>query len=73
VAGQSLSPRELQVARLKGEGLTNRQITEALFLSVKTVEGHQTTIRKKLGLSSAAEFRECLEDWNGSGFSAPEG
>ena len=38
-----LSPAEQRVAELAGDGLANKEIAQALFLSVKTVEGHLCT------------------------------
>ncbi len=35
-----LSPRELEVARLVGQGLTNRQIAAALYVSERTAQNH---------------------------------
>src|SRR5437899_10075262 len=50
-----LSKRELEVARLVAAGLTNRQITERLFIAERTAEGHVQRIRDKLGFSSRAQ------------------
>ncbi|GII57430.1 hypothetical protein Pth03_58190 [Planotetraspora thailandica] len=47
-----LSPRELQVAQLVAEGLTNQQIAQRLFLSVRTIETHLSRIFTKLEVSS---------------------
>jgi len=47
-----LSGRELEVARLVAEHLTNREIAERLVLSPKTVEHHLEHIFDKLGLGS---------------------
>ncbi len=47
-----LSPRELEVARLVADELTNQQIAERLFLSVRTVETHLSRIFTKLDVSS---------------------
>jgi DNA-binding CsgD family transcriptional regulator/tetratricopeptide (TPR) repeat protein len=52
--GRELSPRELEVARLVAEGLTNRQVAEALFLSPRTVERHLGAAMRKLGISGRA-------------------
>jgi DNA-binding CsgD family transcriptional regulator len=52
VAG--LSNRELEVLRLVAEGLTNREIARALFLSEKTVARHLTTIFTKMGVENRA-------------------
>jgi two-component system response regulator NreC len=45
-----LSDRERQVLRMIAEGVSNREIAEALVLSVKTVERHRANIMEKLGL-----------------------
>jgi two-component system response regulator NreC len=45
-----LTDRERQVLRMIAEGLANREIAEALVLSVKTVERHRANIMEKLGL-----------------------
>ena len=41
--------------RLLGEGLSNREIAERLFISPKTAEHHVSRIYGKLGLSTRAE------------------
>lgn len=51
-----LSPREIDVLRLIAQGFTNRQIGEALSLSVRTVESHRASIMDKLSLHSRAEL-----------------
>lgn len=50
-----LSDRELEIASLTGQGLTNAEIAERLFISRRTVESHQDHIRQKLELSSRYE------------------
>ena len=50
-----LSRREVEVLRLLGEGLSNREIAERLFISPKTAEHHVSRIYAKLGLSTRAE------------------
>ncbi|MGH2866721.1 MAG: helix-turn-helix transcriptional regulator [Solirubrobacteraceae bacterium] len=50
----SLSGREREVAELVSRGMTNGQIAEELFLSVKTVESHLSHAYEKLGINSRA-------------------
>lgn len=49
-----LTPRQLEVLRLLGRGLTNAEVAQELGLSDKAVEFHKTRIKKALGLSSNA-------------------
>jgi DNA-binding NarL/FixJ family response regulator len=50
-----LSDRETEVLRLLAQGFTNKDIAQALFLSVRTVEAHLRSIFAKLGVSSRTE------------------
>ena len=50
-----LSRREREVARLVAAGMTNRQIGERLFISLRTVESHVDRIRNKLSVRSRTE------------------
>lgn len=52
---QLVSGRELQVLRLVAEGLTNREIGQRLYLSVRTVEMHVANAAAKLGCRTRAE------------------
>jgi DNA-binding NarL/FixJ family response regulator len=45
-----LSPRERDILELIGDGLSNRQIGERLFLSEKTVKNYTAALYDKLGL-----------------------
>jgi DNA-binding CsgD family transcriptional regulator/tetratricopeptide (TPR) repeat protein len=55
---ESLSGREQEVAVLAREGLSNRQIADQLYLSVRTVENHMSRALRKLGMVSRAELAE---------------
>jgi LuxR family maltose regulon positive regulatory protein len=45
---EPLSPRELEVLQLIAQGLSNREISERLFLALSTVKGHNRNIYGKL-------------------------
>jgi DNA-binding NarL/FixJ family response regulator len=51
-----LTPRETEVLRLIGDGLTNRAVASKLSISVKTVERHRTSIMAKLDAHSVVEL-----------------
>ena len=50
-----LTARQLQVAALVAEGLTNRQIAERLGIQERSAEGHVERIRLRLGVTSRAQ------------------
>jgi DNA-binding CsgD family transcriptional regulator len=50
-----LTVRELEVLALVAEGCTNRQIADALFISVKTASVHVSNILGKLGVANRGE------------------
>lgn len=53
---ESLTASERRVAELAADGLTNRDIAQALFITPRTVEGHLTHIYRKLDVSSRGEL-----------------
>ena len=56
----SLTASERRVAELAGEGLTNREIAQTLFVTARTVEGHLTSVFRKLQLDSRTELSSAL-------------
>jgi DNA-binding CsgD family transcriptional regulator len=56
----ALTGTELRVAHLAIEGMTNRQIAEALFVTKKTVESHLAHIYQKLGIQARNELQQAL-------------
>jgi DNA-binding CsgD family transcriptional regulator len=57
----ALTAAELRVARLAAEGLTNREIAQALYITQKTVEGHLAHAYRKLGISSRTQLRSQVQ------------
>ena len=55
-----LTPRELRVATLATEGLTNREIAQRLFLSPKTIEAHLRSVYLTLGIRRRHELADAL-------------
>jgi DNA-binding CsgD family transcriptional regulator len=56
----SLTASERRVAELAGDGLTNREIAQTLFVTARTVEGHLTSVFRKLELDSRTELSSAL-------------
>jgi DNA-binding CsgD family transcriptional regulator len=52
----ALTPSELRVAGMAAEGMSNRAIAQALFVTVKTVEIHLRSAYRKLAVSSRTEL-----------------
>ena len=52
---EELTERERQVLQLLGEGLTNREIGERLFLAEKTIKHYMTSVLQKLHVRSRVE------------------
>ena len=61
VGVESLTERELEVARLVVDRRTNTEIATTLFLSPKTVESHMHNMFQKLDVSSRVEVARAVE------------
>jgi DNA-binding CsgD family transcriptional regulator len=57
---ESLTASERRVAELAGQNLTNREIAQALFVTARTVEGHLTSVFRKLRLESRDDLPAAL-------------
>jgi DNA-binding CsgD family transcriptional regulator len=55
-AGPRLTGRELEVAALIADGLTNQAIASRLAIAPRTAEAHVENIRRKLGVRSRAQI-----------------
>jgi len=53
---QPLTSRELEILKLFAEGFNNKEISNKLDISIRTVESHKNHIVKKLGLKSTVEM-----------------
>lgn len=51
-----LTPRERDVLRLLADGHTNAEIAAELYVSLRTVEAHRSSLRNRLGVATRAEF-----------------
>jgi DNA-binding NarL/FixJ family response regulator len=49
-----LNSREKEIVRLIGQGLTNNEIADKLFISRRTVEGHRQSLIEKTGCRNTA-------------------
>jgi DNA-binding CsgD family transcriptional regulator len=57
---ESLTASERRVAELAAQNLTNREIAQLLFVTARTVEGHLTSVFRKLRISSRDELTAAL-------------
>jgi DNA-binding NarL/FixJ family response regulator len=58
-----LSNRELQVLSLIGRGMSSREAADALGVSVKTVESHRQSLKRKLNLITNAQLLQFAINW----------
>ena len=59
-ASSRLTPHELQVALLVSQGMTNREVAAALFLSPKTIEYHLGQIYRKLDVRGRSQLARLM-------------
>jgi len=58
----SLTASERRIAELAGQGLSNREIAQTLFVTNRTVEGHLTHVFRKLRLDSRTKLHAALTE-----------
>jgi DNA-binding NarL/FixJ family response regulator len=51
-----LTPREREVLKLVAEGKSNKEISDLLFISIRTVENHRANIMNKLNIKKTADL-----------------
>jgi DNA-binding CsgD family transcriptional regulator len=57
---ESLTPSERRVAEMAADGMQNREIAQALFLTLKTIESHLSNAYRKLDIRSRAQLPQAL-------------
>lgn len=62
----ALTPAEERVARKAADGLSNKEISQALYVTVKTVEWHLGQVYAKLGIARRAELPQVLAAGRGA-------
>ncbi len=68
----ALTRRQLEIARLIADDLTNKQIAARLFLSERTVETHVTNMLNRLGLNSRIQISRWVKGPNEPGMTTAE-
>jgi DNA-binding CsgD family transcriptional regulator len=57
----ALTPSEQRIAGMAADGLSNAEIAQELFLTVKTVEMHLTQVYRKLDIRGRRELKRGLQ------------
>jgi DNA-binding NarL/FixJ family response regulator len=65
---EALTASERRVAQMAAAGMTNREIAQALFVTIKTVALHLTHVYDKLDVTGRAQLAAALDD---AGSTAP--
>ena len=59
---EALTPSQLRIAEMAAEGLSNRDIAQALFLSIRTVENQLRQAYLKLDIASRRDLQQALAE-----------
>jgi DNA-binding CsgD family transcriptional regulator len=62
----ALTASERRVAQLAADGITNKEIAQTLFVTIKTVEGHLSSAYRKLEITSRAQLNQALRVGEGA-------
>jgi NarL family two-component system response regulator LiaR len=54
-SGSKLTPREIEILRLASRGMSNKELSEKLSVSLRTVKAHLSNIFNKMGCSSRTD------------------
>jgi len=60
---KGMSPRELEILSMIGQGMSNAKIAALTNRSVKTIEFHRANLRRKLNLSDSHELHHFAIQW----------
>ena len=55
---RALSKRELEIFQYMAQGMSSKEVAAELFISLKTVQTHQSNMKTKLELKTLQELRE---------------
>ncbi len=72
VGPEELSPRELEVLAAIERRMTNAEIARELFISVRTVESHIASLRRKLGVDSRSRLIAIARSRRGTVIELPQ-
>jgi DNA-binding NarL/FixJ family response regulator len=56
----ALTPSERRVARMAAEGMANKEIAQDLFVTVKAVEVHLSSVYRKLQIKSRTQLADAI-------------
>jgi DNA-binding CsgD family transcriptional regulator/tetratricopeptide (TPR) repeat protein len=59
---ETLTAQELQIVKMVGDGFSNKEIAQRLYLSPRTVSGHLYRAFPKLGVTSRSQIAACFRD-----------
>jgi len=68
----AVTPAELAVAELVGDGLTNREVAERLFVSPHTVNSHLRHVFTKLRINTRVELAVMVTEHQARSATSPE-